>query len=96
MGHSQQAPTLMHLQGCSAHSLSSLTPAIRSAKYRHSTLILQLPFPLSGNLHPFISEAMLHDVFAGCRGVLELKIIKDKATGIPAGYGFAKFVGESV
>ncbi|KAL6777989.1 hypothetical protein ACKKBG_A16490 [Auxenochlorella protothecoides x Auxenochlorella symbiontica] len=45
-----------------------------------------------GNLHPFISEAMLHDVFAGCRGVLELKIIKDKATGIPAGYGFAKFV----
>lgn len=46
-----------------------------------------------GNLHPFVSEATLQEVFAGLGGVTELKVIKDKATGVSAGYGFAKFAG---
>ncbi|PSC75397.1 oligouridylate-binding 1-like [Micractinium conductrix] len=44
-----------------------------------------------GNLHPFVTEATLQDVFAGLGGITELKVIKDKATGVSAGYGFAKF-----
>lgn len=44
-----------------------------------------------GNLHPFVSEATLQEVFAGLLGITELKVIKDKATGVSAGYGFAKF-----
>jgi nucleolysin TIA-1/TIAR len=44
-----------------------------------------------GNLHPFVTEAMLQEVFAGLSGINELKVIKDKATGVSAGYGFAKF-----
>jgi hypothetical protein len=46
-----------------------------------------------GNLHPFVSEATLQEVFAGLGGITELKVIKDKATGVSAGYGFAKFAG---
>lgn len=37
---------------------------------------------------------MLVELFVQCEGVHEVKIIKDKATGIPAGYGFAKFTGQ--
>lgn len=44
-----------------------------------------------GNLHPFVTEATLHDVFQGLDGIKELKVIKDKVTGISAGYGFANF-----
>jgi hypothetical protein len=46
-----------------------------------------------GNLHPFVTEATLQEVFAGLAGITELKVIKDKATGVSAGYGFAKFTG---
>ncbi|PRW50946.1 oligouridylate-binding 1-like [Chlorella sorokiniana] len=44
-----------------------------------------------GNLHPFVTEQTLQEVFAGLGGITELKVIKDKATGVSAGYGFAKF-----
>ncbi|KAL4537847.1 hypothetical protein Ndes2526B_g04291 [Nannochloris sp. 'desiccata'] len=44
-----------------------------------------------GNLHPFVTEAHLRELFAGLMGITELKVIKDKATGVSAGYGFAKF-----
>eukprot|EP00887_Chlorella_sp_A99_P001281 scaffold14.g1281.t1 len=44
-----------------------------------------------GNLHPFVTEQTLQELFAGLGGITELKVIKDKATGVSAGYGFAKF-----
>jgi nucleolysin TIA-1/TIAR len=44
-----------------------------------------------GNLHPFVTELHLQEVFAGLDGIAELKVTKDKATGISAGFGFAKF-----
>lgn len=48
-----------------------------------------------GNLHPFVTEATLQEVFSGLDGITELKVIKDKATGMSAGYGFAKFVDQA-
>lgn len=44
-----------------------------------------------GNLHPFVTEQTLQELFSGLGGITELKVIKDKATGVSAGYGFAKF-----
>jgi len=48
-----------------------------------------------GNLHPFVTETTLQEVFAGLDGITELKVIKDKATGVSAGYGFAKFTDKA-
>lgn len=50
----------------------------------HRTLYL-------GNLHPFIGEAGLRELFAGLPGLTEAKVVLDKGTGIPAGFGFAKW-----
>lgn len=44
-----------------------------------------------GNLHPFVTEITLQEVFSGLPGVTEVKVIKDKNTGVSAGYGFANF-----
>jgi RNA recognition motif-containing protein len=44
-----------------------------------------------GNLHPFVTEITLQEVFSGLSGVTEVKVIKDKNTGVSAGYGFANF-----
>lgn len=60
------------------------SPASSAAGESNATLYL-------GNLHPFVSEATLLELFAGLGGITELKLIKDKATGVSAGYGFAKF-----
>ena len=56
----------------------------RIKSLNHSTLYL-------GNLHPYVDDAILHDVFAPFEGISELKVIKDRATGMSAGYGFARF-----
>eukprot|EP00889_Picochlorum_renovo_P003997 jgi/Picre1/31027/NNA_006384.t1 len=48
-----------------------------------------------GNLHPFVNDMVLQGVFAGMEGIHELKVIKDRATGMSAGYGFARFVSRS-
>ena len=44
-----------------------------------------------GNLHPFVNDVVLQGVFSGFNGITELKVIKDRATGMSAGYGFARF-----
>lgn len=45
-----------------------------------------------GNLHPFVTEPVLQDIFATLGQVKEVKIIKDKVTGLSAGYGFVEYV----
>lgn len=45
-----------------------------------------------GNLHPYVTESQLQDLFATLGSVSEVKVIKDKATGMSAGYGFVKFL----
>ena len=47
-----------------------------------------------GNLHPFVTEDTLREVFHGCEGVTELKVIRDKVTQVSAGYGFARFTDQ--
>ena len=44
-----------------------------------------------GNLHPYVNEAMLQEIFSTLGNVAEVKVIKDKVTGMSAGYGFVKF-----
>ena len=44
-----------------------------------------------GNLHPYVNEVVLHDAFAPLGAVAEAKIIKDRASGASAGYGFVRF-----
>ncbi len=45
-----------------------------------------------GNLHPYMTENHLHNLFSTLGAVSETKIIKDKATGMSAGYGFVNFL----
>ena len=45
-----------------------------------------------GNLHPYVNEVMLQEIFATLGPVAEVKVIKDKVTGMSAGYGFIKFL----
>ena len=72
----------------SVKALSGTSSARSSAEAKraltHSTLYL-------GNLHPYVTDADLRGLFASFEGIVELKIIKDRATGMSAGYGFARF-----
>ena len=44
-----------------------------------------------GNLHPYVTEALLQDAFSAVGPIAEVKIIKHKATGMSAGYGFVQY-----
>ncbi len=59
----------------------------RGKQHTHNQSTLYL-----GNLHPFVNDVVLQGIFAGMEGIHELKVIKDRATGMSAGYGFARFV----
>ena len=74
--------------GNGAHGGSSASGSASGSLQHNKTLYL-------GNLHPFVSEAHLRELFAGLMGITELKVIKDKATGVSAGYGFAKFTEQT-
>lgn len=56
----------------------------RIKSLNHSTLYL-------GNLHPYVDDNILRGMFSQFQGISELKVIKDRATGMSAGYGFARF-----
>ena len=71
----------------SGSSVRTSTESAEGAKIRslaHSTLYL-------GNLHPYVNDVVLRGLFSGFDGIVELKVIKDRATGLSAGYGFARF-----
>lgn len=44
-----------------------------------------------GNLHPFVTENMLQEVFTYAGSLEQVKIVRDKTTGASAGYGFVKY-----
>ncbi|CAD7698353.1 unnamed protein product [Ostreobium quekettii] len=44
-----------------------------------------------GNLHPFVTENMLQEIFTYAGVVEQVKIVRDKTTGASAGYGFVKY-----
>ena len=48
-----------------------------------------------GDLLPFMDEAYLGQLFAH-EGLLSAKIIRNKATGAPEGYGFADFASHDI
>ena len=45
-----------------------------------------------GNLHPYVTESLLHDTFSATGPITEVKIIKDKAAGMSVGFGFVKYL----
>ncbi|CAK0783496.1 hypothetical protein CVIRNUC_006695 [Coccomyxa viridis] len=45
-----------------------------------------------GNLHSSVSQEMLQEIFSTLGPVGEIKIIKDKLTGLSAGYGFVQYL----
>lgn len=44
-----------------------------------------------GNLSFLVTEAILREIFSVLGRVVECKVIKDKNTALPAGYGFVRF-----
>lgn len=45
-----------------------------------------------GNLHPYVTDSILRDVFTTSGGVEDVKIVRCKVTSLSAGYGFVQFV----
>lgn len=48
-----------------------------------------------GNLHPYVTETLLLGIFSSAGFVSDVKIIKDKLTGLSAGYGFVEFLDKT-
>lgn len=44
-----------------------------------------------GNLSCLVTEEALHKIFCILGKIAECKVIKDKQTGLPAGYAFVRF-----
>ncbi|KAL3147438.1 hypothetical protein ABBQ38_014500 [Trebouxia sp. C0009 RCD-2024] len=44
-----------------------------------------------GNLHPYVTEPLLHATFSAAGPISQVKIKKDKATGMSAGFGFVEY-----
>lgn len=47
-----------------------------------------------GNLHNSVHEGMLQEIFCQLGQVVDVKVIRDKATGVSLGYGFVKFFNQ--
>ena len=44
-----------------------------------------------GEIEPWMDEAQISGLYTNVAKVLSVKIIKNKMTGLPAGYGFVEF-----
>lgn len=44
-----------------------------------------------GEIEPWMEESSISSLFAHMTQVTSVKVIKDKMTGLPAGYGFVEF-----
>lgn len=44
-----------------------------------------------GEIEPWMDETQIANLYANIAKVLSVKIIKNKMTGLPAGYGFVEF-----
>ncbi|KAI8463226.1 MAG: hypothetical protein J3K34DRAFT_527152, partial [Monoraphidium minutum] len=66
------------------HNINESVTSSRSGDATGSTLYF-------GNLHPCVTVPVLQDICSYFGPVEHVKIIKDKGTGMGAGYGFVKF-----
>ena len=84
IGDARSGGESRRLSGSSVRTSSESAESTKIRSLSHSTLYL-------GNLHPYVNDVVLRGIFAGLEGIVELKVIKDRATGLSAGYGFARF-----
>lgn len=44
-----------------------------------------------GEIEPWMEESSISSLYAHMASVISVKLIKDKMTGLPSGYGFVEF-----
>nr|DAD29841.1 TPA_asm: hypothetical protein HUJ06_031309 [Nelumbo nucifera] len=66
-----------------------------SQPYRQPTSIDEIRTLWIGDLQYWVDESYLHSCFAHTGEVLSIKIIRNKITGQPEGYGFVEFVSHA-
>ncbi|KAJ4978532.1 hypothetical protein NE237_009312 [Protea cynaroides] len=88
----QQQGTMMSAQP-QLHQPSTWTAS--SQMYHQPTSVEEIRTLWIGDLQYWIDESYLHNCFAHTGEVLSIKIIRNKITGQPEGYGFVEFVSHA-
>lgn len=88
--HQQQQ--WMHPSHASASTVSSMAS---SQPYTQPTSVEEVRTLWIGDLQYWVDENYLHSCFAHTGEVISIKIIRNKITGQPEGYGFVEFVSHA-
>ncbi|RVW85403.1 Polyadenylate-binding protein RBP47B' [Vitis vinifera] len=88
--HQQQQ--WMHPSHASAATVSSMASA---QPYTQPTSVEEVRTLWIGDLQYWVDENYLHSCFAHTGEVISIKIIRNKITGQPEGYGFVEFVSHA-
>ncbi|KAL6341647.1 hypothetical protein AAG906_032768 [Vitis piasezkii] len=88
--HQQQQ--WMHPSHASASAVSSMAS---SQPYTQPTSVEEVRTLWIGDLQYWVDENYLHSCFAHTGEVISIKIIRNKITGQPEGYGFVEFVSHA-
>lgn len=88
--HQQQQ--WMHPSHASASTVSSMASA---QPYTQPTSVEEVRTLWIGDLQYWVDENYLHSCFAHTGEVISIKIIRNKITGQPEGYGFVEFVSHA-
>lgn len=82
----------MSLSNLSTQGTADIIPAVPAVPQPNGTSAIETTKSLYiGNLSCFVSEEQLRHIFSYLGRVAECKVIKDRNTGMSAGYGFVRF-----
>lgn len=65
-------------------------------RIRCGSVIYSFLLMLVGDIEPWMDESYIYNLFAHTGEVSNVKIIRDKTTNVPAGYGFIYFSSVTV
>ncbi|KAI0523407.1 hypothetical protein KFK09_005802 [Dendrobium nobile] len=78
-----------------ASAAATATTTATSSSYHQPTSIEDIRTLWIGDLQYWVDESYLHSCFAHTGEVLSIKVIRNKITGLPEGYGFVEFVSHA-
>lgn len=78
-----------------AASAAATATSTTASSYHQPTSIEEIRTLWIGDLQYWVDENYLHNCFAHTGEVLSIKVIRNKITGLPEGYGFVEFVSHA-
>ncbi|XP_011625480.1 polyadenylate-binding protein RBP47B' isoform X2 [Amborella trichopoda] len=91
----QQQQPWMALQSHQAQHSASSWSSSHSQSYHQPTSVEEIRTLWIGDLQYWVDENYLHTCFSHTGEVISIKIIRNKITGQPEGYGFVEFVSHA-